>query len=300
VLRAPLRGPWSAGWLAAAAIAIAIAGGVILVTRGGGHTKTPRGGSYLGPVRGERAVIWAVGDGADGSDHARAVAARIARGPVDRVLYLGDVYDNGTAREFRANYAPTYGRLARVTAPTAGNHDAPNETSGYDPYWRGVHGTVPPDWYAFRAGGWQIISLDSEDAHAAGSPQQRWLEDHVSAPGNCRIAYWHRARFSADTHHGDQSDMAPLWNALRGHAAIAVAGHAHDMQRLRPIDGITEFVAGAGGAALYPLRRDDRLAFGDDHTYGALRLQLSPGAAHYAFVAADGRVLDAGTVHCRS
>ena len=300
MLRALLRGQWSAGWLAAAAIAVAVPVGVILVTRGDGHTKAPRGGSYLGPVRGERAVIWAVGDGADGSDRARAVAARIARGPVDRVLYLGDVYDNGTAREFRDNYASTYGRLARVTAPTAGNHDAPNEAGGYDPYWRGVHGAVPPDWYAFRAGGWQIISLDSEDPHASGSPQQRWLVEQLRTPGTCRIAFWHRARFSADTRHGDQPDMAPLWDALRGRAAIAVAGHAHDMQRLRPIDGITEFVSGAGGAGLYPLRRDDRLAFGDDRTYGALRLELRPGAARYAFIAAGGRVLDSGTVRCRA
>jgi acid phosphatase type 7 len=296
MMRALARGQRSAGWLAAGAIAIAVA---VLVTRGDGHTEPPRGGRYLGPVRGEHAVIWAVGDGADGSDRARAVAARIARGPVDRMLYLGDVYENGTAREFRDNYAPTYGRLALVTAPTAGNHDSPNKTSGYDPYWSGVHGSVPPDWYAFRAGGWQIISLDSEDPHEAGSPQQRWLTGKARAPGTCRIAFWHRARFSADTRHGDQPDMAPLWDALRGHAAIVVAGHAHDMQRLRPIDGITEFVSGAGGAELYPLRADDRLAFGDDRTYGALRLALRPGRARYTFVAADGHILDSGTVSCR-
>jgi hypothetical protein len=41
-----------------------------------------------------------------------------------------------------------------------------------------------------------------------------------------------------------------------------VNGHDHDMQPLRPIDGITEFVAGAGGRSLYPLdESDSRLAF---------------------------------------
>jgi hypothetical protein len=100
--------------------------------------------------------------------------------------------------------------------------------------------------------------------------------------------------------HGDQEDMAPLWDALRGHAAIVLAGYAHDMQRFRPIDGITQFVSGAGGDELYALRRDARLAFGDDRTYGALRLRLRPGAAAYAFVAVKGRILDSGTVRCRA
>ena len=71
------------------------------------------------------------------------------------------------------------------------------------------------------------------------------------------------------------------------------------MQRFKPIDGITEFVSGAGGAGLYALRADDRVAFADGREYGALRLVLTPGAADYAFVAADGRVLDHGTIRCR-
>ena len=52
------------------------------------------------------------------------------------------------------------------------------------------------------------------------------------------------------------------------------------MQRLQPIDGITSFVSGAGGARHYDLRRDDpRLAFADDRHDGALRLRLRRGEA---------------------
>jgi acid phosphatase type 7 len=223
----------------------------------------------------------------------------VARGPVSRLLYLGDVYGSGTAEEFANEYASTYGRLARVTAPTSGNHDAENETTGYDPYWRRVHGVRPPDWYAFRAGGWTIIGLDSEEPHDRGSAQHRWLRRQVRAPGTCRIAFWHRPRFSASDKHGDQPDMEPLLEALRGRAAIVVGGHDHDMQRFRPIDGITHFVSGAGGHGLYDLNRDRRLAFGDDRNYGALRLDLRAGTARHAFVAANGRTLDTGTIRCR-
>ena len=81
-------------------------------------------------------MIWAVGDGADGGDRARAVVGRISAGRVDRLLYLGDVYPSGTRSDFARNYATTYGPLAAKTAPTPGNHDWPNRSTGYRPYWR--------------------------------------------------------------------------------------------------------------------------------------------------------------------
>ena len=45
--------------------------------------------------------------------------------------------------------------------------------------------------------------------------------------------------------------MAPLWNALRGHARAFLSGHDHNLQRLRPAGGITQYIAGAGGASQY-------------------------------------------------
>ena len=247
----------------------------------------------------QRATIWAVGDG-DASDAGRAVADRIGRAPFDRLLYLGDVYESGTAGEFGRNYMPTYGRFAGRTAPTPGNHDWSNHETGYDRYWRdALGGRRAAAWYAFNAGGWRILSLNSETGHSAGSPQGRWLRSELRNPGTCRIAFWHRPRFSAGKH-GDQEDVGPLWSALRGHAAIVLNGHDHDMQRMRPMGGITAFVSGAGGRSHYGVDRDDgRLAFSDVKTYGALRLVLRPGSAAFAFVAADGRVLDSGTIGCR-
>jgi hypothetical protein len=288
--------------LAAAAVAGAgaVLGAMATARLDSARDLTPAGGwAFVPSVPGDRAVVWAVGDGADGGDDGRAVATRIARGPLSRLLYLGDVYASGTRAEFADEYHTTYGRLARVTAPISGNHDARNETTGYDAYWRRVHGVRPPDWYAFRAAGWTILALDSEAPHHRGSAQHRWLRRHVRAPGTCRIAFWHRARFSASDKHGDQSDMEPLVEPLRGRAAIVVAGHDHLMQRFRPIDGITHFVSGAGGHGLYRLGADRRLAFGDDRNYGALRLDLRAGTARHAFVTAEGRTIDSGTVRCR-
>ena len=244
------------------------------------------------------AVVWAVGDAATAGDSGRPLAATIGAGRVDRLLYLGDVYEEGTRDEFERFYEPLYGRLARRTAPVLGNHEFANRRTGYDAYWRGKTGRRPRPFYALRAGGWQLLALDSEGPHGAPSAQVRWLRRQVRRPTTCRIAFWHRPRFSAGEH-GDQPDVAPLWAALRGRAVAVLSGHDHDLQRLAPVDGIVQFVSGAGGRALYSVDEGDRrLRFADDEHFGALRLELRPESAAYAFVADSGRVLDRGVLRC--
>lgn len=252
--------------------------------------------AFLSPASPDRpAVVWAVGDGADGSDGARALARRIAADRPDRVLYLGDVYDHGSAEDFRQQY----GTLARITAPTPGNHDWPSHPDGYDRYWRARTGAPTPPWYTFRVGGWQIISLNSEAPHDRSSQQLRWLGSVLRrVRGTCTLAFWHRPLQSAGLH-GDQHDVAPLWNVLRGRAKLVFNGHDHDLQRLRPLDGITQLVAGAGGQSRYGLDGSDpRLAFGDDQHQGALRVRLRPGRAQLSLVSADGAVLDHSSTPC--
>lgn len=227
----------------------------------------------------------------------------------DRFLYLGDVYGagvlsflrgDGTANDFRKRYDPVYGDFAARTAPTPGNHEWPRRADGYEPYWAAVFGQTPPAYYSFRIAGWQLLSLNSEAPHGRNSAQVRWLRTQVRPPGTCRLAFSHRPRFSAGRH-GDAPDMAPLWEALRGRARIVVSAHDHDMQRLQAVDGITQYVSGAGGNGLYRLERGDRrMAFGESRAYGALRIELRPGRARLAFVSTAGKILDVSTVRCVS
>jgi hypothetical protein len=193
-----------------------------------------------------------------------------------------------------------YGRLATRTAPTPGNHEWPNHLQGYDRYWRTVTDQLTPPWYAFRLGDWQLISLNSEAPHGASSAQLRWLRRRLRTPGSCRLAFWHRPRYSAGSH-GDQTDTQPFWDALRGHAVVVLGGHDHDLQRMRPRNGITQLVAGAGGHSHYDVdRTDPRLSFADDTHDGAVRLRLRARRADIAFLDAAGRTLDRSSVPCRA
>ena len=242
------------------------------------------------------AEVWAVGDGASNTASARQVAETVRRADPDVLLYLGDVYPSGSREDYARNYDPLYGSLAGRTAPTPGNHDEPELRDGYLGYWRQKLGREPPPAYTLRAGGWTIAGVSSEEADldAEGAA----LGHMLGGPGTCKLAFWHRPRFSAGPH-GDNADVDPLWRAARGRARIVLGGHDHDLQLLRPVDGTTSMVDGAGGHSLYPVDRSDpRLVWGEDDTAGALRLRLRPGSADYAFVAAGGRVLRSGSVDC--
>jgi acid phosphatase type 7 len=245
-------------------------------------------------------VLWAVGDGGTGSQAARDVSALLADAPAARVIYLGDVYEHGTREDFDENFDAVYGDLVKRMWPTPGNHEWGHRREGYDAYWRGVRRGRPlRHWYERRIAGWQVLSLNSEGGLADAPRQLRWLRARLRGRSTCRIAFWHRPRFSAGRN-GDQQDVAPLWEAVRGRVPIVLAGHDHDLQRLKPIDGTVTFVSGAGGRHRYAVdERDPRLAFADDKHFGALRIELRRLRAVLTFVAADGAMLDRSTVSCR-
>jgi predicted phosphodiesterase len=255
------------------------------------------------PVSDSRSArVWAVGDGADGGNASMQVAELIEKGRPDRVLYLGDVYEEGSADEFERNYRPAYSRFDEITFPTPGNHDWQNHDAGYDPYWEKANPQVPTNrhYYRFTAGGWEFISLNSESGLEAGSPQRKWLKAQLRGKrGNCRIAFWHRPFLNAGRH-GDQKDTGVLWRALKGRATIVLNGHDHNLQHFKPRDGIVELVSGAGGHQHYSSNQNDpRLAWDEDDQFGALRLDLRPGLARFRFVAVDKGTIHSGRVRCR-
>jgi hypothetical protein len=245
-----------------------------------------------------RAVVWAAGDAATPGRAADRVAALVRRAEHDRFLYLGDVYERGTPRDFRRNYHSRFGRLARITEPTIGNHEWANRFRGYYRYWAGQKGHKLPPWSKIRIAGWEILDLNSQAPHGTGSPQVRWLERAVSGPGDCRIAFWHRPRYSAGAYVG-AADLNPFWHRLAGHARIVLSGHDHNLQRHRPQRGLTQYVVGAGGRARYSLHGNrSTMAWGRDDVNGALRMVLKPGRALLEFRGVRGHVLDRSRASC--
>lgn len=248
------------------------------------------------------ATVWAVGDGAIPESTDDAVAALVGSEPPNAFLYLGDVYERGTASEFQRNYDTAFGRFKAVTYPTPGNHEWLERSQGYDLYW-GPRVRQPDGghWYSFDLAGWHFVSLSSMEATARGSPQETWLRNDLARyPGSCTVVFTHYPRFSAGPQYNTPR-LEPLFAASAGRAVAWLSGHAHNYQRLWPTRGITQFVVGTGGRApSAPDRTDPRVAAAFGGVAGALRLRLGVGELAYAFVAIDGRVLDTGTLECRT
>lgn len=277
--------------------ALAIAVAVALAALAAGSIAAS-GSESGGAAQASRAVVWAVGDVATPGRSADRVAALVRRGKPDRFLYLGDVYETGTAQEFRNWYHPRLGSLARITEPTIGNHEWDNRFTGYYKYWAGRKGHKQPPWSKIQIAGWDILNLNSQAPHGAGSPQIAWLEQALTGPGDCRIAFWHRPRYSEGAY-GGAPDLNPFWNRLAGRAKVVLSGHDHNLQRHSPQLGITQYVAGAGGRPRYKLHRgESSMVWGRDDVNAALRIVLKPGRALLEFRSPNGRLLDRSRQTC--
>jgi calcineurin-like phosphoesterase family protein len=262
------------------------------------------------PAPGTPLVVAAVGDGASGEPSSASVVDLVASWNPNLFLYLGDVYQFGTATEFDNFYGagdPTlYGRFRAITDPTIGNHEYSIDggARGYFGYW----GQAPP-YYSFDAGGWHFVSLDSNSSGGMtpGSDQYDWLAaDLARSAGACTLAFFHHPLFNAGEE-GPTVRLAPIWQLMSKYGVdIVLNGHDHDYQRWTALDpdglphplGTTEFVVGTGGRGLQrPLVTDPRAPV-FIRQYGALRLDLTPTAAAFSFRASADSAMDSGLIPC--
>jgi hypothetical protein len=251
---------------------------------------------------GGQTVVFALGDGADGSTTSRDLANYVKSQNPARFFYLGDVYESGTAAEFTNNYEPLYGAMAGKTDPVIGNHEYGNRSTGYYAYWMNKRGWTQEQAkhrsYVDAASGWQIIAYSSEtDMVAEGN----WVGGEVAKhSGTCRIVMAHKGRHVvADTAHGDNTNQESVWSRITNRTAINLVGHNHIYGRLTPIDGVTVIVSGAGGHGLRSLGpQHHTVAASKTGVATATRLVLRRGAADFRQVDKNGTVYDSGTITC--
>lgn len=245
------------------------------------------------PSAGCHRVVVAAGDIVNRVDVADRTGRLAAAQHPNAVLALGDnQYNVGALAAYRTKYDRiSWGRLKPVTHPVPGNHEyLTRGAAGYFAYFRHL-----PAYYAYDAGcGWRGYALNSE---IPLNPQVAWLRRDLAAhPAAAVLASWHKPRWSSGTHHGSDASMQPFWTALAGRRGVVLNGHEHNYERLAPVRGLREFVAGTGGSSSYPFGvpvsgSERRIA----HTPGVLRLDLQAGGAyHWSFLGVDGKVLDRG------
>ena len=265
-------------------------------------------------VNGAPFLVAAGGDGAGGEPNAANVTTLIASLKPNLLLYLGDVYSNGSPAEFYNWYGTSstfFGQFRAITDPTIGNHEyLTQNASGYFDYWNNI-----PNYYSFNADGWHFISLNSNFPKIGVDPasdQYQWLHKDLAANAqNCTIVYYHHPLYNIGTEPA-ATYMAPIWSLLAQYGvSIVLNGHDHDYQRWVTLDGsgqpspngITEFVVGSAGHGIQKFTTTDtRVAYANDTqpaAFGILLLQLSQTGATFTYQSTNGSTLDSGSIPCR-
>jgi hypothetical protein len=246
------------------------------------------------------------------SDEATAELLR----EVDGIVFtLGDnAYPSGRAKDFAECYDPTWGTERDRTRPSLGNHEY--KDPGPDAYFDYFGDAAGPDgkgWYAYDAGSWRVIVLNSNCDDVGcdpGTEQYEWLEDELeTAAAECVVAYWHHARFSSGPHQGT-NDVEPFWEVLyEAGADVVLSAHDHDYERFGPQTpegepdaerGIRQFVVGTGGGALDLLAEEapnSELFMGN--SFGVFEITLGDGEYAWRFHRTDGEAGDSGSDTCR-
>ena len=263
-------------------------------------------------------VLVGAGDISTCSNNGDSLTANVLDGIAGTVFTLGDnAYDSGTSTQYSTCYEPTWGRHKARTRPSPGNHEYQTlGASGYFDYFGSAAGNPGQGYYSYNLGDWHIIVLNSNASCttiscAAGSAQEQWLRNDLllnSKP--CTLAYWHHPRFNSGASHGNNTAVAPFWNALYEFKAdVVLNGHEHVYERFAPqkpdaspdaANGIRQFTVGTGGKEHYSFgtpKPNSEVRNGTAN--GVLKLTLRATGYDWQFVPAVGSSFtDSGSASC--
>jgi hypothetical protein len=82
---------------------------------------------------------------------------------------------------------------------------------------------------------------------------------------------------------------------MRNRVDMYLAGHDHNFQALRADGGVHFYVAGGGGAGLYPIREHERLLFASS-AHGFAVIEADASRLAISFVDATGKTIYVDTL----
>ena len=259
------------------------------------HTPTPRG-----------MVFAAIGDYGGGNSAEADVANLITSWQPEFIITLGDNnYLTGAADHIDAAigqffhqyiypYQGNYGAGADINRffPSLGNHDT--MTDNGQPYFD--YFTLPGNerYYDFEWGPVHLYALNDlgtdPDGTSASSIQGKWLQERLAASTSAwNIVYMHAPPYSSGSH---GSKEWARWPYGEWGADAVLAGHDHTYERLW-VDGVTYFVNGMGGFALYnfvDILESSQVRYNGD--YGAMRMEATDKHLLFQFFNRSNELID--------
>ncbi len=251
-------------------------------------------------------VFAAIGDYGSGDQHEADVAAQVLSWKPDFIITLGDNnYPSGAAdtidsavgqffHSYIYPYKGSFGPGAEVNRffPCLGNHDL--LTNNGQPYYD--YFTLPGNqrYYDFTWGPVHLFALDDLDSEPDGvgvsSTQAEWLKSRLANSDSAwNIVYMHYPAYSSGLH--GSTDWA-RWPYKEWGADAVLAGHDHTYERLE-VNGLTYFVNGLGGGAIYDFTNIlpvSEVRYNAD--YGAMRIEATDSSIRFEFISRGGELVD--------
>jgi hypothetical protein len=254
------------------------------------------------PAGASRFTFAVVGDFGSGTTDETAVASLIESWHPDFVLTVGDnAYPLGSKALLDRDIFRPYAAVMREAAwfPALGNHDVTADHG--KPELEAFHSLGKERWYRFTWGNAAVVVLDSNTSVALGSPQLLFARRALARRSCFRFAAWHhppweppRRRISP----GLRRNIVPL--VQKEGVQVVFVGHLHAYARSRPHNALVYVAVGTGGA---PLDHDaSKLTIPQARIvqgrFGALRVDVAGGTAHFRYETVDGRVRDRFRLTC--
>lgn len=245
-----------------------------------GETITPDFGFRTAPERlagtddeprGEsQAVEFSVfGDSGYGGDNQHAVLQQLQSVKSDLVLVTGDVaYDSGSLAQFEHTFFGVYKEMLPSVPfyPVLGNHDyntddgAPFRQVFALPDNSGPQGR--DRYYSFDWGPVHFVAVDTEQI---GPTQEEWFKDLAQSDAPWKIVFLHRSPYASGPHGSSKDVRAAFSPIFEAHGVqLVLAGHDHDYERSKPMNGVTYVVTGGGGRGTRPVTMSTFTAFSQE------------------------------------
>jgi len=215
--------------------------------------------------------------------------------PFKTVVMLGDnIYGSDYPKDFERKFELPYKPLLDLGVKfhaALGNHDSPRQTA-YKPFNMGGK-----RYYTFKPrSGIRFFALDSTLMDKA---QLEWFEKELADSGSeWKIAFFHHPLYSSGARHGSdmgmRSAVEPLF--VKYGVALALAGHDHFYERIKPQLGVQYFVAG-GSAKLRAgnVRRTSLTAKAFDTDRSFVLMEIDGDTLHYQAISRKGSTVDSGS-----
>jgi hypothetical protein len=230
------------------------------------------------------------------------------KNPFDFGITLGDnFYPNGVSSpddpQWKAKWEDMYSPLGLSFYATLGNHDylRPDGPAAEILYTQKSQSwKMPATYYTYTAGPVQFFAIDTIELSDSALPNKEmaWLDAEIAeSKARWKIVYGHYQIYSA-TRGDEQNLIKRLLPILRNRVDVYLCGHDHNLQELKPEDGVHFFVSGGGGAGVYPFRQPNYShSIFKQEQYGFTVLDADRDQIKLRFIGLSGEELYSSIIH---